>query len=163
MDLVHFAGHAVVNPITPSASYLLMARSPEHSGVLTAGELLTRLQLDRTRLVVLSACSSAGGGGVGSEGVAPLVRPILTAGVPAVIGSLWSVNDATTEKLLVSFHQHYRQHKDAAVALREAQVAFVNSSNRNLSSGFAWAPFQVIGHASSPLAPTPQTDKGEPP
>lgn len=163
MDLVHFAGHAVVNPVTPASSYLLMARSQQHAGVLTAGELLARLKLDRTRLVVLSACSSAGGLGVGGEGVAPLVQPILTAGVPAVIGSLWSVNDATTERLLVSFHQHYRQHKDAAVALRDAQLAFIGSRNRNLSSGFAWAPFQVIGHASSPLAPTPQTDKGEPP
>ncbi|HYC93135.1 MAG TPA: CHAT domain-containing protein [Thermoanaerobaculia bacterium] len=163
MDLVHFAGHAVANPVTPMSSYLLMARSPEHSGVLTAGELLKGLRLDRTRLVILSACSTAGDLGAGNEGVAPLVRPILTAGVPAVIGSLWNVHDATTEQLLVSFHQHYRQHKDAAVALRDAQLAFIDSPSRSLNAGTAWAPFLVIGHASSPLAPRPQTDKGEPP
>lgn len=163
MDTVHFAGHAVVNPVTPSRSYLLLAPSPGHSGVLTADELLSRLQLERTRLVILSACSSAGGGAVGNEGVAPLVRPILTAGVPAVIGSLWNVNDATTQRLLVSFHQHYRQHKDAAVALREAQLTLIRDRNRNLNAGFAWAPFQVIGHASSPFAPARHTDKGEPP
>ena len=167
VDIVHFAGHAVVNPVTPTRSYLLMAPSKapakEHSGVLTAGELLTGLKLGRTRLVVLSACSSAGGRAVGSAGVAPLVRPILVEGVPAVIGSLWNVNDATTRELLVSFHQHYRQHKDAAVALREAQLTLIRNRKRSLNAGTAWAPFQVIGHASSPFAPTPQTIKGEPP
>jgi CHAT domain-containing protein len=162
-DIVQFAGHAVVNSVTPSASYLLMARSDGHSGVLTAGELLDGLTLDRTRLVVLSACSSAGGRGVGAAGVAPLVRPILTAGVPAVIGSLWNVNDATTRELLVSFHQHFRQRKDAAVALRGAQLALLGNRNRSLQAGLAWAPFQVIGHASSPFAPAQHEDKGEPP
>jgi CHAT domain-containing protein len=163
VDIVHFAGHAVVNPIIPASSYLLMAPSPGNSGVLRAQDLLRQLKLDRTRLVILSACSSAGGQAVGSEGVAPLVRPILAAGVPAVIGSLWNVNDATTRELLVSFHRHYRQHKDAAVALREAQLTLIHNRRRSLNVGFAWAPFQVIGHASSPFAPPAQTDKGEPP
>lgn len=162
--IVHFAGHAVVNPVDPSQSYLLMAPSPGHSGVLNAKELLSRMKLERTRLVVLSACSSAGGQAVGSGGVAPLVRPLLTAGVPAVIGSLWNVNDATTRELLVSFHRHYRQHKDAAVALRDAQLGLIRKQSRGFNTGTAWAPFQVIGHASSPFAPPAHdTDKGEPP
>ncbi|HEX6087730.1 MAG TPA: CHAT domain-containing protein [Thermoanaerobaculia bacterium] len=163
-DIVHFAGHAVVNAAEPESSYLLMAPSPPHRGVLTADELLDGLRLDRTRLVVLSACRSAGGREGGNDGVAPLVRPILTAGVPAVIGSLWNVNDATTRELLVSFHRHYRQHKDAAVALREAQLSLIRKQSRGYNTGTAWAPFQVIGHASSPFAPpATETEKGEPP
>ena len=86
-DVVHLAGHAIVNAERPSHSLLLLAPSPNRSGALDAQELLTRLKLDRTRLVILSACSSAGGLPVGAEGVAPLVRPLLAAGVPAVIGS----------------------------------------------------------------------------
>jgi CHAT domain-containing protein len=155
-SIVHFAGHVIANASQPSRSYLLFARSEEHSGVLDAEELLTRLKLDQTKLVVLSACSSAGGLPVGPEGVAPLVRPLIAAGVPAVIGSLWDVGDATAEELLVSFHRRYEQEGDAAEALRSAQLAMLGSNNPGLQSVLAWAPFQVIGHTSSPDANTHQ-------
>lgn len=153
-DIVHVAGHAIVNAQRPSHSLLLLAPSPNRSGAIDAQELLTRLKLDRTRLVILSACSSAGGLPVGPEGVAPLVRPLLAAGVPAVIGSLWDVDDATTEELMVSFHRHYEEGSDAAEAMRAAQLGLLSKTNHNpgLRSVLAWAPFQVIGHASSPFA-----------
>ncbi len=151
-SIVHLAVHAIVNPQVPSRSLLLFAPSAQNSGALDAQELLTRLKLERTRMFVLSACSSAGGLPVGPEGVAPLVRPLITSGVPGVIGSLWDVDDATAAQLLVSFHRHYREGKDAAVALQRAQLDLLRDKNPGLSSVLAWAPFQVIGHASSPFA-----------
>jgi CHAT domain-containing protein len=150
--IVHVAAHAIANAQTPPRSSILLARSDDHSGVVEAKELLTKLNLHQTRLVVLSTCSSAGGLPVGPEGVAPLVRPLLAAGVPAVIGSLWDVEDATAEELLVSFHRHYRQGSDAAVALQTAQLDLLRNRNSGLRSVFAWAAFQVIGEASSPFA-----------
>lgn len=159
--IVHVAGHAIVNPRSPFRSLLLLARSGRNDGALEARELLTRLTLDRTKLVVLSSCSSAGGLPVGPEGVGPLVRPLMTAGAPAVIGSLWNVGDATAEDLLVSFHRHYRQGSDAAGALRAAQLELLGSDNPGLRSVIAWAPFQVIGYASSPFGSP--VHKGEPP
>lgn len=151
--ILHLAAHGVVNAQAPSRSLLLLAPSSTQDGVLDAEELLTQLKLDQTKLVVLSTCSSAGGLPVGPEGVAPLVRPLIAAGVPAVIGSLWDVQDATAEELLVSFHRHYRQGSDAAVAMQTAQLELLRNKNPGLRSVFAWAPFQVIGHASSPFAP----------
>ncbi len=150
-SIVHVAGHAIVNAQKPSRSYLLLAPSEGNSGVLDAEDLLS-LKLDRTRLFILSACSSAGGLPVGPEGVAPFVRPLLAAGVPAVIGSLWDVDDATTEKLMVSFHRHYQKGSEAAVAMRDAQLELLKDNNPGLRSVLAWASFQVIGHASSPYA-----------
>ena len=99
-----------------------------------------------------------------SEGVAPLVRPLLAAGVPAVIGSLWDVDDATTEELMVSFHRHYEEGSDAAEAMRAAQLGLLSKTNHNpgLRSVLAWAPFQVIGHASSPFAARAPTHGGHP-
>lgn len=144
--VLHFAGHAIVNPEEPARSLLLLAPSVDRSGVLEAQELLTDLKLDRTRLVVLAACSSAGGSPVGPEGVAPLVRPFIAAGVPAVAGSLWDVDDATAATLFVSFHHDYRQSGDAAAALRAAQVKLLGDRNPGLRSVLTWAPFQVIGH-----------------
>jgi CHAT domain-containing protein len=155
--IIHVAAHSIVNAQAPSRSYILLAPAPNEPGPLDAQALLTRLSLDHTRLVVLSTCSSAGGLPIGAEGVAPFVRPLIGAGVPAVIGTLWNVEDATAEDLLVSFHRHYREGKDAAVALQLAQIGLLTKTNNKpgLRPVFAWAPFQVIGHSSSPFAPTP--------
>ncbi len=161
--VVHVAAHTVVNAEAPSRSFILLAPSGKDSGVLYAQELLTNLKAHKTKLVVLSSCSSAGGRPIGAEGVAPLVRPLIAAGVPAVVGSLWNVDDATAEPLLVSFHRHYRNGDDAATALQRAQIDLLRKSkNAGLRSVLAWAPFQVIGHGSSPFAPAPQ-HKEKPP
>jgi CHAT domain-containing protein len=162
--IIHIAAHSVVNAQAPSRSYILLAPAANEPGPLEAQALLTRLSLDHTRLVVLSTCSSAGGLPIGAEGVAPFVRPLIGAGVPAVIGTLWNVEDATAEDLLVSFHRHYREGDDAAVALQHAQIGLLTKNNHNPGPEpvFAWAPFQVIGHGSSPFAPSPQ-QKEKPP
>lgn len=158
-SIIHVAAHAVANAREPHRSLLLLAPSANETGALEASKLVAELQLHSTRLVVLSACSSAGGLPVGPQGLAPLVRPLMVAGVPAVIGSLWDVNDATTESLLVSFHRRYVQGKDAATAMREAQLELLTANDRQLRSVLAWAPFQVIGHASSPFGATPNGGK----
>lgn len=162
--IIHVAAHSIVNAQAPPRSYILLAPAPNEAGPLEAQALLTRLSLGRARLIVLSTCSSAGGLPVGAEGVAPFVRPLIGAGVPAVIGTLWNVEDATAEELLVSFHRHYREGYDAAVALQRAQIGLLTKTNNKpgLRPVFAWAPFQVIGHSSSPFAPAPQ-HKEKPP
>jgi CHAT domain-containing protein len=150
-DIVHIAGHAIANPHAPFGTLLLMAPSANNTGLLYEEELLTKLRLENTRLVVLAACSSAGGMPVGPEGLAPLVRPIIAAGVPGVIGSLWTINDAASERLLVEFHRYYRDGRDAASALQLAQIHFLNEQNPAIPV-FAWSAFQVVGQASSPFA-----------
>ncbi|MEA2237597.1 MAG: hypothetical protein QOC81_2321 [Thermoanaerobaculia bacterium] len=155
--IVHIAAHGVVNGDAPSQSFLLL------NGLLNAEMLMKELHTDKTRLVVLGACSSGGGLPVGAEGIAPLVRPIVGAGVPGVIGALWGIGDATAEEVLVSFHRHYRLGEDAAAALRNAQLELLHSSTRGLKPALQWAPFQAIGYASSPFAPIGDITKEKPP
>ena len=155
--LIHIAAHAIVNGDAPSQSFLLL------NGVLNAEALMRELHTDKTRLVVLGACSSAGGLPVGAEGIAPLVRPFIGSNVPGVIGALWDIDDATASALLVSFHRHYRRGEGAAEALREAQLELLRENNPGLKSGLSWAPFQVIGYASSPFASVGDITKENPP
>ncbi|HEV7919224.1 MAG TPA: CHAT domain-containing protein [Thermoanaerobaculia bacterium] len=159
-EIIHIAAHGVVDEEHPSRSAILLARTATDSGRLDA-QTLSGLRLKLARLVVLASCSSAGGVPVGPEGVAPLVRPFIGAGVPAVVGSLWEFADATAEPLLVSFHRHYREPgQDAATALRAAQLEALDE-NKPLR---AWAPFEVIGYASSPVpAPAAGTKEKRPP
>lgn len=156
-EVIHIAAHGVVNGEAPSKSFLLF------NGVLTAEALMNALHAEKTRLIVLGSCSSAGGLPVGVEGIAPLVRPIIGAGVPGVIGALWDIDDATAVPLLVSFHRHYREGRDAAEALRDAQLDMLRSGSSVLRSGRFWAPYQAIGYASSPFAKVGDIKKEKPP
>lgn len=151
--VVHLAGHAIANPDVPSHSLLLLAPAPaqQQNGILDAKDLLTNLHVQRTRLFVLSACSSAGGVAIGPEGLAPLVRPLIAAGVPGVIGTLSSIQDDSSEELMVRFHHYYREGEDAAAALRDAQIESIHDHRAAVNSSLAWAPFQVVGFASSPF------------
>ena len=151
-SITHIAAHGVANSDVPSQSYLLLAPTENDSGALDAERLLRELRLNKTRLVVLSACSSAGGTPVGPEGVAPLVRPFVAAGVPGVVGTLWNIGEnSATAELLVRFHRHYREGHDAADALRLAQLEMLRSGDLEWSSAIAWAPFQMVGYTSSPF------------
>ncbi len=145
--IIHFAGHGIANSASPWTSMLVMTPEGTDRGELTARRLLTEApDLAKTRLVVLAACSTASGRSVGPEGVAPLIRPLLAARVPAVVGTLSDVNDATVKDLLVSLHCHYRNGDDVAVALQKAQRVML----RKHHSAGAWALFQVVGYAGSP-------------
>jgi CHAT domain-containing protein len=151
-SIIHVAAHGIANSDIPSRSFLLFARSADDSGAVDAERLITQLRLTRARLVVLSTCSSAGGTPVGPEGLAPLVRPLLVAGVPGVIGTLWNVKEnSETAELLVRFHRHYRNGADADDALRQAQLEMLGDPELERNSAVAWSPFQAIGHASSPF------------
>jgi CHAT domain-containing protein len=150
--ITHIAAHGIANADAPSGSYLLLAPTENDSGALGADRLLTDLRLERTRLVVLSACSSVGGTPVGPEGIAPLVRPLIAAGVPGIVGTLWNIGEnSATAEVLVRFHRHYKEGHDAADALRLAENEMLNDPDLERSSVLAWAPFQMVGYASSPF------------
>lgn len=147
--IIHFAGHAHSVPENPWQSPLLLSPRGQESGVLTAQKLLLRLpDLTHTRLVVLSACETFSGGSVGDHGLTPLARPFVAANVPAVVGSLWDVNDASTKELMVLLHCHYRHGDDVAVALRNAQLEMLRKKVKGRPE--AWKAFQVVGFAASP-------------
>lgn len=145
-EVVHFAGHAIPYPQAPFRSSLVLAPSGEHLGALYAQELLGR-DLGRTRLVVFSACSTAGGRPIGSLAVSGLVRPVLGAGVPAVLGTLWDVKSKAATRLFTVFHHHLGEGESAATALRLAQMEMLEG-NVAQSDIRSWAPFQLIGVAT---------------
>lgn len=59
-------------------------------------------------LVVLSACDT-GRGRISGDGVIGLSRSLISAGVPSVLVSLWSVPDAPTAGLMIEFYQNIQK------------------------------------------------------
>jgi CHAT domain-containing protein len=145
-EIFHFAGHAVANQEFPLLSRLLLSpASPEgEPGELWAHEIYS-LRFERTRLVVLSACSTARSRISSGEGMLSLVRPFLAGGVPSVVASLWPIEDAPTSRLFELFHRQLASGAAPAEALRAAQLGMLAAADPEIRSPHAWAAFQVYG------------------
>jgi CHAT domain-containing protein len=143
-DIVHFAGHAVVDPTSPALSALIFAvdRDSGEPASLYA-DRISALAFGKVRVVVLAACSTAEGQILGTEGVLSLARAFLAAGVPTVVASLGPVGDAQTAEILDLLHQELRTGSDAAAALRRAQLIVARS--RSAGGRAAWAAFEIFG------------------
>src|SRR5262249_38632030 len=96
------------------------------AGVMTAEEV-AGLDLAGCELAVLSACDTGLGATAGGQGVLGLQRAFHQAGVPAVVASLWSVEDAATSVLMERFYTNLWIKKLPRLeALRQAQLAVLN-------------------------------------
>ena len=81
------------------------------------------MDLGASRLVVLSACSTAEGRLSASEGATSLARSFLAAGTPAVLASLWEADDAAASRLMTKLHRRLRTGDDPIMALRAVQLS----------------------------------------
>jgi len=144
--VAHFAGHAVFDDARPERSYLVLAPSgsSQRTGRVTAAEL-ARLDLPRTRLVVLAACRTVRGGRSRAAGYSGLSGALLTAGVGGIVGTTWDVDDRFSAELISAFHAGYRTTGDGIEALRRAQVAQLRAAGQDRRSPAAWAAFRYMG------------------
>ena len=73
-----------------------------------------------------------------------LYRAFLMAGARTVLGSLWSVQDEPTSRLMGRCYRNLlRPHPPPASALLAAQLSFVVS--RRYSAPYYWAGFSIEG------------------
>ena len=149
VSILHLASHGDYNQANPlySAIHLAPSVSCDHDddGRLEVHEVY-RLDLAATDLVVLSACQTNIGGQSAGDEVVGLVRAFHFAGTPTVIASLWNVDDAATEALMVAFYKHWRGGVSKIEALQIAQ-ADVRADPR-WGSPYYWAAFVLSGDPS---------------
>jgi CHAT domain-containing protein/tetratricopeptide (TPR) repeat protein len=143
-DVVHFGGHAFVNPEFPLLSRLAFAGDAGTEQSLFAHEI-ARVRFPRTRVVVLAACSTATGVVSRGEGVISVARPFLGAGVPLVIASQWDVDDRATEQLTLVFHRELAKSSDPIQALRAAQLAMLRGGDAIQALPENWGAFVAVG------------------
>jgi len=92
--------------------------------------------------VTLSACETGLGKVANGDDVIGLTRGFLYAGARSIVASLWEVDDAATEQLMLSFYRNLSSH-DKREALRLAQI----ETRGNFPQPMYWAAFQIVGRA----------------
>ncbi len=141
-DVLHFAAHTTIDDQNPWLSAI--QTGPSGGRAIRAAEI-AGLDLD-ARLVVLSGCESASGRILNGEGVLGLSTSFLGAGVPAVVATLWPVDDRATADLMLLFYENLADGDALGVALREAQVEI--AGHPATEHPFFWAGIIVLGDAS---------------
>ena len=134
VDVIHLACHAQFRSDNAMVSALKLG-----DGWFTAQDAYG-LKLN-CGLVTLSACET------GMNAVAPgdelmgIARGFFSAGSPAVLMSLWTIDDEATTELMVWFYSELARTKSPASALRTAQMKLLKKKPHP----FFWSPFVLVG------------------
>jgi len=150
-SLIHLSCHGRFRADDPLESGLLLA-----DGELTLRDVIASgfTAFRACRLAVLSACQTAiqDFAHLPDEAIG-LPAGLTQAGVPSVLGTLWSVNDASTALLMVRFYELLLQkHLPPPVALRLAQVWLRDATNAELDA-------YLSGHETIALARLSQSER----
>ena len=169
-DILHFGTHFRINERIPLYSALQLASSKDNiataiqSQVRSAEDHNPRskdnlrmhevfaFDLEPTRLVVLSACETGLGQFARGEGFVGIARAFIYAGAPAIMTTLWQVDDNSTARLMQNFYQHLYSGEDTiAEALQKAQVNEIQKLRQDkivkYPHPYFWAPFVMVGHS----------------
>jgi CHAT domain-containing protein len=142
-DVAHFAAHYEIDPRSRLSSKLLLSETASESSGLDSADIY-RMNLARTRLVILSGCKTGIEQQFRGEGVVSFARSFLVAGVPVVVASLWPVDSDATSELMIAFHRFRKaEHRSTTEALMLAQQEMMTSERYR--NPFYWAGFTVIG------------------
>jgi CHAT domain-containing protein len=133
------------------------ADSNTDDGILTALEVAS-LDLNHVELVVLSACETGLGTIIRGEGVLGLQRAFQLAGARTSLTSLWQVDDAATQSLMIEFYRHHWQASlGSAEALRQAQLTMLDRYDPRASAlqsrGLVLIGKTPVERAAARLAP----------
>jgi CHAT domain-containing protein len=151
-EVFQFSGHGIFNPRYPNHSYFVVAPLSDRTdtGMVFAHEIAGR-DLSQLRLVVLSACDSLGPLATRMTAFSGMARPFLEAGVSAVLGTLWKVDDRASATLIPGFHRKFLQEGDCSTALRFAQLEMLRDPEDDFRSPAIWSSFVCVSSPGSSL------------
>jgi CHAT domain-containing protein len=145
VDLLHIAAHARYDGANPLFSFIALAPDgDEYDGNLEAQEILAEVDLTNVSLVVVSACKTAFGDPSAGDEIVGLTRALLYAGTPAVVSTLWEIDDTATTVLMDAFYDRFVSGVPVADALREAQLSMLRG--QAFKSPGSWAAFTLHGN-----------------
>jgi CHAT domain-containing protein len=150
---IHIAAHGIVDAQVPQLSALILG-SYDSSGRVVDGAVRVAdlsLQSLSADVAVLSACDTALGKQVLSEGLVGIGSTMLARGARAVVASLWPVSDEIGAHLMTEFYRHLlRDSMSPAAALGAGMRSVISSGAADPA---LWAAYQVSVVAVGPGQP----------
>jgi CHAT domain-containing protein/Flp pilus assembly protein TadD len=144
--IVHLATHAVSDIHNSAASYIAFypQRNIRSEDCLYLEELYG-LNMDATRLMIISACETGKGELVSNEGVMSIARAFTYAGCSSVINSLWKADDNATSAILKQFHVYLQHGFTKSKALQLAKLDYIKGNSIHRSPEY-WSHLILIGN-----------------
>ncbi len=159
---IHIATHGIVDAQVPQLSAVILgsydARGHAVDGAVRVSDLA--LQTLTADVAVFSACDTALGREVPSEGLIGISSTMLARGARAVVASLWPVSDEIGARLMTEFYRHLLHDSTSAPAALGAAVRSVLPRDAAVDPAL-WAAYQVyvkdLGdrHRDTTVAPHP--------
>ena len=147
--VVHLATHGIFSS-DPQQTFIV-AGDRDIIDINTLSTLLNSSSI-KPELIVLSACDTAAGD---ERAVLGLAGVAVRSG-STTIASLWSVDDASTAKLMSQFYREFKNRATKKVdALQQAQLSAIESLRTNPSlpelnqlppHPYYWAPYVLVGN-----------------
>nr|MDA3930029.1 CHAT domain-containing protein [Prolixibacteraceae bacterium] len=147
-DILHLAMHTIINDSIPMFSKLVFSTPTDtvDDGYLNTQEVYN-LKLD-ARLTVLSACNTGSGKMRAGEGVMSLSRAFLYAGCPAIVMTLWEVEDKVSADLMLDFYRYLFKGYSKPEALRKAKLNHIATADPLKAHPYFWLGYIFVGDAS---------------
>ncbi|MES4889533.1 CHAT domain-containing protein [Streptomyces sp. NPDC096012] len=144
----HFACHGVSDPDDPSNARLLVH---DHQREPLTVRRISRLDLPRARLAVLSACETARGAERLADESIHITSAFQVAGYPHAIGTLWPVHDAVAVRVTRSLYGHLRDggHADPAGLDTARSAIALHHAVRECRAAFPRTPSLWAAHVHS--------------
>ncbi|RBL89368.1 CHAT domain-containing protein [Chitinophaga flava] len=101
-----------------------------------------------TALIILSTCEGGVGRQAHGEGVLSLARGFALTGIPAIVTTLWQVDNEATYALTENFHHFLQQGMRKDVALQQAKLLFLKNNDSGRQLPYFWAASILIGDTS---------------
>jgi len=151
---IHIATHGTVDAQVPQLSALMLGSYDSDGRRVDGAVRVADLSL-RTltaEVAVFSACDTALGKEVPSEGLVGISSTVLARGAHTVVSSLWPVSDEMGARLMTDFYRHLLHDAGSVPAALGAAVRSVISGDPSADPAL-WGAFQVSVASLDPGAP----------
>ncbi len=143
---IHFAAHATADRVLPQRSAIYLSEWDEKGlptvPALTAADLLEHPI--GSELVVLSGCSTAGGGQLSGEGSLGLPFSLIASGSRQVISTLWQVADTAGVVAMTRLYEGLLARGEPVdIALQSAQLEMLKGGSWRHPR--YWAVYSLLG------------------
>lgn len=155
-QFIHIATHGIVDAQVPELSALILGSYDERGPVTDRAVRVADVSLKALTadVAVLSACETALGKEVRSDGLVGMSSTMLARGARAVVASLWPVPDELGARLMTDFYRHMLHDSMSPQAALAAAMRSMALRDRPVDPAL-WAAFQV----SVGTLPAPQSGR----